>query len=380
MKVGQTNNGSDYGMLDDSFESDDIPSYNKIVVNNAGNMYNKKDNYAALANDPQNNDLLINNRDNFQQFSEDYLSNNPGMSDINKKNISNELGNPYMFEGQSKGGNFFDLPNSMTSNNEQLYYNTKDREMQRFSYMNGSGKSRSRTSTEQLLVLEQICKSTLRPNKETRIKLAKDLNMNQRQVQIWFQNKRAKLKKGFIDDVYYTGKKDEDFVVEKRVNNGSSEFGRTSNIYNQQPKFAFSNDFSSKQDISRNQKNQDSYTFSTKLGGGQDTRPRNSRYLIQPNFSSTYDYSNNNSFTTTYLRNYCSINQNKTSHDGYDISHYYTNKGTENPNKASHSDYVNLNSFLAEGGHYDESLQGNYYLRQSDYEYEKKDYKRSYDL
>lgn len=56
-------------------------------------------------------------------------------------------------------------------------------------------KTRNRTTPDQLLALENVCKTTMRPNKEMRIKLANKLNMNQRQVQIWFQNKRAKAKK-----------------------------------------------------------------------------------------------------------------------------------------------------------------------------------------
>lgn len=56
-------------------------------------------------------------------------------------------------------------------------------------------KTRSRTSPHQLETLESVCRTTLKPNKDVRVRLAKELNMSERQVQIWFQNKRAKSKK-----------------------------------------------------------------------------------------------------------------------------------------------------------------------------------------
>jgi len=57
-------------------------------------------------------------------------------------------------------------------------------------------KKRQRTSPEQLAILEQIFQTDKMPNQQTRIQLADQLGMSSRRVQIWFQNKRAKVKRG----------------------------------------------------------------------------------------------------------------------------------------------------------------------------------------
>lgn len=63
-----------------------------------------------------------------------------------------------------------------------------------------SKKKRQRTSAEQLAVLERIFETDKMPNQQTRMRLAEQLCMSSRRVQIWFQNKRAKVKRMSLKD------------------------------------------------------------------------------------------------------------------------------------------------------------------------------------
>jgi len=56
-------------------------------------------------------------------------------------------------------------------------------------------KKRQRTSPDQLAILEQIFQTDKMPNQQTRVQLSGQLGMSSRRVQIWFQNKRAKVKR-----------------------------------------------------------------------------------------------------------------------------------------------------------------------------------------
>lgn len=60
----------------------------------------------------------------------------------------------------------------------------------------GNKKKRQRTNPDQLAILEQIFQTDKMPSQQTRIHLADQLGMSSRRVQIWFQNKRAKVKRG----------------------------------------------------------------------------------------------------------------------------------------------------------------------------------------
>ncbi|KAI8325114.1 Homeodomain-like protein, partial [Martensiomyces pterosporus] len=55
-------------------------------------------------------------------------------------------------------------------------------------------KHRRRTTKEQLLILESTFKTSPKPSSDVRKSLAGQLGMSAREVQIWFQNRRAKQK------------------------------------------------------------------------------------------------------------------------------------------------------------------------------------------
>ena len=55
-------------------------------------------------------------------------------------------------------------------------------------------KKRTRTTPEQLRILQKAFNADPMPNSNTRVALAKKLGMNARAVQVWFQNRRAKAK------------------------------------------------------------------------------------------------------------------------------------------------------------------------------------------
>ncbi|PHZ14241.1 Homeodomain-like protein, partial [Rhizopus microsporus ATCC 52813] len=55
-------------------------------------------------------------------------------------------------------------------------------------------KKRARATPDQVSVLEGVFAINISPNSKLRRQLAEQLNMNERSVQIWFQNKRAKIK------------------------------------------------------------------------------------------------------------------------------------------------------------------------------------------
>jgi hypothetical protein len=56
-------------------------------------------------------------------------------------------------------------------------------------------RKRLRTTPDQLDVLEKVFQSVHTPNSSLRSKLSKELGMSSRRIQVWFQNRRAKLKK-----------------------------------------------------------------------------------------------------------------------------------------------------------------------------------------
>lgn len=81
-------------------------------------------------------------------------------------------------------GNFFDS-----------YHNNSNGELRNQYYDPFFVKHRKRTTKAQLKVLEQTFETNIRPDANMRKKLGEQLGMTPRSVQVWFQNRRAKIKK-----------------------------------------------------------------------------------------------------------------------------------------------------------------------------------------
>lgn len=75
------------------------------------------------------------------------------------------------------------------------FYPSNDARGYNESFQSVDSKPRNRTSPKQLDVLEKVSQTVLKPDKSLRQRLSSELGMTQRQVQIWFQNRRAKIKK-----------------------------------------------------------------------------------------------------------------------------------------------------------------------------------------
>eukprot|EP01129_Flabellula_baltica_P013398 TRINITY_DN61_c0_g1_i2.p1 TRINITY_DN61_c0_g1~~TRINITY_DN61_c0_g1_i2.p1 ORF type:complete len:180 (-),score=48.30 TRINITY_DN61_c0_g1_i2:105-644(-) len=80
----------------------------------------------------------------------------------------------------------------------------------------GLKKKRHRTTPEQLRVLESTFLVEKTPDIHLRKKLASQLDMTPRRVQVWFQNKRAKVKR----------------EMKKRENDAPSSFSPITDLYN----------------------------------------------------------------------------------------------------------------------------------------------------
>lgn len=147
----------------------------------------------------QNNTYQFRKADLFVDMSSDnYGSEGPfQQKEAFSKNLSDDLrfSKISMDENKNNHSDYYGRRGFEQNGEFRSFQIGLDRKSQRIRLEPLVSKTRNRTTPDQLMALESVCKTTMRPNKEMRIKLANKLNMNQRQVQIWFQNKRAKTKK-----------------------------------------------------------------------------------------------------------------------------------------------------------------------------------------
>lgn len=99
---------------------------------------------------------------------------------------------------------FSENESKSASNEDDFYpYSTKEKKISRNKKLKVGqyhSKRRNRTTPEQLKRLEEVYATEKMPSQELRESLALELNMTTRQVQIWFQNKRAKEKRSKLND------------------------------------------------------------------------------------------------------------------------------------------------------------------------------------
>ncbi|KAI7886745.1 homeobox-domain-containing protein, partial [Lichtheimia hyalospora FSU 10163] len=94
-------------------------------------------------------------------------------------------------------------------------------------------RKRTRATAEQLAVLENTFAVTVSPNAKLRKQLSERLKMSERSIQIWFQNRRAKVK--------HMQKRAQQQQQQQRVNMFWRAQSVDSTLFHQQPPFAFTN-------------------------------------------------------------------------------------------------------------------------------------------
>lgn len=83
------------------------------------------------------------------------------------------------------------LYTAMDPNNSQLYVQSNKEQS---NSSTGTTRKRTRATPEQLTILEKTFAINPSPNSRIREQLARELAMSERSIQIWFQNRRAKVK------------------------------------------------------------------------------------------------------------------------------------------------------------------------------------------
>lgn len=137
------------------------------------------------------------------------------------------------YNNYERDSNYEECVNDKTYNEREAYFEsfhqTPHGEVKNTYYNPFAVKHRRRTSKMQLRVLEKTFETNIRPDAALRKILGEQLGMTPRSVQVWFQNRRAKIKKNKKGD----DKKD----VNSYEKGNIDQRGRTGKYYNERGQY-----------------------------------------------------------------------------------------------------------------------------------------------
>lgn len=241
-------------------------------------------------------------------------------------------------------------------------------------------KHRRRTSKMQLRVLEKTFETNVRPDASLRKILAEQLGMTPRSVQVWFQNRRAKIKKGKRkDDTKDNRSMSEGYVSDKKEIYNKKGYD---DMYSYNNDGFYSEGFVNEYNDPGDNYNPDGYNKGNYINGGNyignGNYINNGNYIEEDHYNKTYNNGmvhNTEGFNVQYNEN-----PNEIMHATFDGNHemfqakYATNNSYDNNISREDSNKVFDNNTEMYNNNYEGNKVTNNFP-----DYGKKEYYNSYD-